>query len=35
VLLELAARYMEPAQLKVYEESLAEGFQALPEESPS
>jgi len=35
VFLELAAKYMDPAQLKVYEGALKEGFQALPGESPS
>jgi hypothetical protein len=35
VLLGLAAKYMDPAQLKVFEEALKEGFQALPGESPS
>ena len=35
VLLELAAKYMDAAQLKVYEAALEEGFQALPGESPS
>lgn len=35
ILLELAARYLDPAQLKVYEAALKEGFQALPGESLS
>jgi len=35
VLLGLAATYMDAAQLKVYEEALKEGFQALPGESLS
>ncbi len=35
VLVGLAAKYMDPAQLKVYEAALKEGFQALPGESPS
>jgi copper chaperone len=35
VLLGLAAKYMDPAQLQVYEAALKEGFQALPGESPS
>ncbi len=34
-LLEQAGKYMDPAQLKIYEEALKEGFQALPGESPS
>lgn len=32
VLVELAAKYLDPAQLSVYEEALKEGFQALPGE---
>jgi hypothetical protein len=35
VLLELAGKYMDPTQLKVYKGALKEGFQALPGESPS
>ena len=35
VLLGLAAKYLDAAQLKVYEDALKEGFQALPCESPS
>lgn len=35
LLLDLAAKYLDAAQLKVYEGALKEGFQALPGESPS
>jgi hypothetical protein len=35
VLLDLAGKYLAPAQLKVYESALEKGFQALPNESPS
>jgi hypothetical protein len=35
LLLELASKYMDAAQLKVYEAALKEGFQALPGESLS
>lgn len=35
VLLGLAGKYLDAAQLKVYEDALKEGFQALPGESPS